>query len=314
MLTPHLDRRNFLKLGAGAAFSLGCACAYSTRLDSVITVPIPARRVMVCSDIHIGHTEDGYDGETWFQKALDDYMAVGSIDYACVLGDIAHNGMTGEFNKYRLIREESVIDTWYELAGNHEYFNNEIESYYSLVCPDPSYMVQDGNVVWFFLSDEVPGNEGNISEKVMVWFIEKLAQNQDKIIIVCTHQCVYDTVRDSTDSVRYIYPKEMIAEICDFFKIDLWLCGHQHYYPYSSSDMFYNGKTLFINVSSLNHSYGTGMSQSVILDFHEETQEILAYRRSHDIAQFESIFTVRIPLPFPLQMAPENDLKRTSCL
>lgn len=302
MLQKKIDRRNFLKVGAGAVGS-GLALSSSCAFLAPYEIPIPTKRVFVCSDIHIGYIEDDLDGDVWFDRALSDLKTIGPIDYGLALGDIAHNGMSEEMQKYVAIRGTSHISTWYELAGNHEYFNGEIESFYNIVNPGKTYMVVDGNLVWFFLSDEVAGPEGNFSDKTFVWFIDMLAKNQDKIIIVCTHQCVYGTVRDSTNSNRHIYPVEMIAEILNRFRIDLWLCGHQHYYPYSSEDMYYDGTTWFINVSSMHHGYSTKMSQSVILDFHQGTKEITAYHRSHDMGQFDTAFTVTVPVPFPIQLS-----------
>jgi 3',5'-cyclic AMP phosphodiesterase CpdA len=302
-----INRRDFLKLSAtaaGAALALGNHCAYLAPDDS--PVPTPTKRIFVCSDIHIGYEEDGLDGEMWLANALSDLTNLSPINYALVLGDIAHNGLLEEFQKYRSIREQSRIPEWHELAGNHEYFNEDIASYYSTVCPYTSYMVSDGNVVWFLLSDEISGPEGNITDKTFVWFIDQLSKNQDKILIVCTHQCVYGTIRDSTEDVRYIYPKEMIAEILNRFRIDLWLCGHQHYYPYSSEDMYFDGKTTFINISSLNHSYGTQMSQSVLIDLNQGAQQITARRRSHDLHAFDGRFAVSVPVPFPVTLSSDK--------
>lgn len=303
-----INRRDFLKIGAtaaGAAFTLGNRCAYLASEDP--SASYPTKRIFVCSDIHIGLEEDGSDGEVWLLTALSDLTSLGPISYALVLGDIAQNGMVHEFQKYRAIREHSSIPKWYELIGNHEYFNWDIASYYSIVCPYTSYVVCDGNVLWIMLSDELEGPEGNISDKTFVWLIDQLSQNQDKIIIVCTHQCVYSTVRDSTEGTMYIFPKEMIAEILSRFRIDLWLCGHQHYYPYASQDIFTDGKTTFINVSSLHHAYNTQMSNSVIIDLNQNTQQITAYRRSHDHQAFDNEFIVSVPLPFPINLSEETE-------
>ncbi len=307
MQRAKIDRRSFLKLGAGAigsSLALSSRCAYHTPYAvPVVTIPPPTKRVFVCSDVHIGLLEDGYDGEVWFTRALSDLTTIGPVDYGLTLGDIAHNGRSDEFFIYRAIRNASAVPQWYEVVGNHEYFNGEIQSYYSIVNPLKSYTIIDGNIVFFMLSDEEDSPVGNLSDATLVWFIDQLSKNQDKIIIVCTHQCVYGTIRDSTDSVRYIDPKDIIEEILSKYRIDLWLCGHQHYYPFASEDMYYNGETHFVNVSSMNHGYGTKMSQSVILDFHEGTKEIVALRRSHDLALFDSRFTVTVPVPFPIELS-----------
>ncbi len=305
MLQQKIDRRTFLKLGAGAvgsSFALKSGCAYNTPVDVPVIHP-STKRVFVCSDIHIGLLEDDLDGEVWFSRALSDLSTTGTVDYAFALGDLAQNGTAEEFRKYAAIRDASAIAEWYEVAGNHEYFNGEIQSYYSIVNLLKSYTISDGNIMFFMLSDEEDSAIGNLSEETLVWFIDQLAGNQDKIIIVCTHQCVYGTIRDSTDSNRYIYPIEMVAEILKKYRVDLWLCGHQHYYPFSLEDMYYNGQTHFVNVSSLNHCYDTKMSQSVTLDFHEGKKEIMTCRRSHDLALFDNRFTVKVPVPFPVELS-----------
>ncbi len=297
----NINRRTFIRSGALALFALGNRCAFRAPFDAPI--PIPTKRVVVCSDIHIGYGEDGLDGEAWFANALSDLDNLCTIDYGFVLGDIAHNGLPEELQKYRSLREASTIPDWYELAGNHEYYTNNLAAFNTLVCPELTYMVRDGNVVWFVLSDELAGPEGNFSEKTIIWLIDMLSKNQDKIIIVCTHQCVYGTVRGSTNSIRYIYPKEMVAEILNRFRIDLWLCGHQHATPYSLDDTYSSGKTTFINVSSMHHAYYTELSQSVILDFNQGSNEIIAHRRSHDLHAFDNRFRVSIKVPFPIQLA-----------
>lgn len=301
MPQKKVNRRNFLKagvgaVGAGLAYSSGCAFSTPSSITGV-----NKKQVLVCSDIHIGYIDDDLDGEEWFLNAISDLNNIGPIDYALVLGDIAHYGQEEEFEKYLSCRKESDIAKWYELAGNHDHGGGGILNYSDLICPDKTYMVFDGNLVWFFLSDEEPGPEGEISESTYVWLKNMILRHQDKIIIVCSHQLVYGTVRDSTVSDRYIYPKEMPAEILDILRIDLWLCGHQHFYPYSHDEIYNNGKTTFINVASLNHAYDTGMSQSLILEIQQDAEEIIAHRRSHDKGLFENEYEISIPVPFPIK-------------
>lgn len=303
MFQEKVNRRDFLKAGigaAGAGLVCGSGCAFLAPYE------IDKKLVWVCSDIHIGYTDDGLDGEEWFANALSDISNLGTIDYALVLGDIAHSGRVEEFQKYLSHREQSAIAQWYELAGNHDHGSGGITNYCKLINPDKAYMIFDGNLVWFFLSDEELSTEGEIGENTCVWLKEMISQNQDKIIIVCSHQCVYGTVRDSTVSDRHLYPKEKIEDILNTLRVDLWLCGHQHFYPYSHEEVFTNGKTTFINVASMSHAYSSGMSQSFFLEIERGRREIIAYYRSHDLYAFDDNFTVSIPVPFPIKLFSET--------
>jgi hypothetical protein len=308
----RMDRRTFLRLGAGSAITLGAGCAYNLQPvpakppdpDTLPVIPpLPSKRVWAFSDVHFGFEEDGRDGSGWMRGALADLGALGTVEYALVLGDIAHNGRRAELTQYASIRDASAIPAWFELIGNHEYFDDDIAGYYSIVNPRTSYAVLDGNLLYVFISDEVSGIEGNISAGTFLWLQRLLADNGDKNCIVCSHQCVFGTVRGSTSSNRYIYPAAMISYLLDTYMIDLWLCGHQHYDPYAVSDIYDNGKTLFINVASLNHAYGTGKSESVLLYLTENSRELIALRRVHDTELFEPRFAQTVRLRYPLRLA-----------
>jgi 3',5'-cyclic AMP phosphodiesterase CpdA len=299
-----MKRRDFLKTGigaTGAGLIYGSGCAYLAPPE------IDKKLVWVCSDIHIGYTDDQLDGEQWFANALSDISTLGPVDYALVLGDIAHYGTPEDFQKYLSLREQSAIAQWYELAGNHDLYSGGITNYCELINPDKSYMVLDGNLVWFLLSDEEVSTEGEIGENTCTWLKKMISQNQDKIIIVCSHQCVYGTVRDSTVSDRHLYPKERIEDILNTLRVDIWLCGHQHFYPYSHEDIFTNDTTTFLNVASMSHAYSSTMSQSFFLEIERGRKEITAYYRSHDLYAFDDKFTVSIPVPFPIKLSSDTE-------
>ncbi len=313
MLHKNIDRRYFLKIGVGA-FGTGFAYRSCSFLDCSSITGVTKREVLVCSDVHIGYKSDGFDGEEWFSRALSDIDSLGNVDYALLLGDIVHHGKHEEFEKYLFHRKNNSITKWYELAGNHEYGSDEISNYKKLIRPDKAYMILDGNLAWFLLSDEESSAKGNIGPDTYIWLRDMISQHQDRIIIVCSHQCVYGTVRDSKFPIRYIYPKKKIEEILNNQRIDLWLNGHQHMYPHSNEDIFTDGRTTFVNVASMSHAYGTKSSESFILEIKHGAKEIVAYRRKHDNRMFDNDYSVHIPVPFPIKISNSNKEKIHSSL
>lgn len=312
MKTKKLDRRDFIRLSSGAlGYGLLATgnCAYhatsnddKNKEDPIIVVPEPTKKILVCSDIHIGYEEDGVLGETYFSKALGDIKTnVGNIDYSCILGDLTQDGTQDQFDIYKAIRASTTIPNWYEITGNHDLWSG-IDNYKEYLSPNLTYMVTDGNLLWFFLSDEVASNEGDISEQTYLWLKKKLSMNQDKNIIICSHHLVYGTIRHSTEFVRYISPKDWIEDLLSSFRIDAWFCGHWHYAPHSQGDYNNFQHTTFLNISSMHHAYQTNDSESYILHLTEGANYISANRRSHDFARYLKEYSVDIPLPYELKL------------
>ncbi len=258
------------------------------------------RVVLACSDLHIGYSaadSGDIDGEQWFASAINDIKSnVAPVDYAVVLGDIANDGELSEYQKYLSIRAQSGIAEWYELAGNHDYYgDNGIAEYRQYIDNDMTYGLIDGNLAWFFLSDEQNSTQGEISDSTAAWLKATILRyHRSHTIIVCSHQLVYGTVRDSAVADRCIYPLETVADILDSVQVDVWLAGHQHWYPWSLQDVFSTGRTAFINIASMTHAYGTGESQSFVLEFEQGSKILNAKRRVHDTASHDN--TISIPL------------------
>lgn len=287
------NRREFLKMSAGA-LTFG---ALSSRAADAAGQPA-ARRFWFVSDIHCGYAEDGKDGARWFSEACEDMKAneIG-IDRAFTLGDLTHHGNAEQLKSYLNVRSSSGIAKWHELAGNHEYEKNRsITAYEKLIRSIQPYSVLEGNVLVIMLSDEKGGVEGNLSENTCVWLENELAKHRDKVTIVCSHQLVKGTVVASEQKARHLHPAVRIQEIIARSKIDLWLCGHEHHTPYTPMHIVRRDQTTYINVASMNHAYGTGSSQSAVMELLPGGRELIIRRRDHDKRQFLPGFEVKVPL------------------
>ena len=289
----NISRREFIwQIGAGVS-AVGAFCTKPIFTNT----PPSNRQVLVLADAHIGLKADHLDGAEWLSRAFNDIREnILPIDYALFLGDMVHEGTKKFLEIYIELRKRSGIVKWFELAGNHDYGINELNNYELLIRSSKPYSFIDGNIVWFFLSDEAPNAPGNISDATCQWLKESIARHQNKIIIVCSHQLVYDTVFASLITSRYIHPKEKLSEVLSESTVDLWLCGHAHFKPYSQEAIVRKANTTFINVASLSHAYGTKESQSFILEFINNEKKIMCRRRVHDNKSFSDKFEVEIPL------------------
>jgi len=308
-MTPPLDsltRRDCLKTLAAGAAATGLGGIGASPLFAMQAQPgaeAPLRQVLVFSDTHIGLSADNVDGGDWLSRALTELRENEiQTDYAMILGDIAHGATEDAYNRFIELRDNSGIDRWFELAGNHEYHGGTCEHYEAIVRSTDPYGFVDGNIAWFFISDEEPGVPGNLSDESYDWLRAGVAANQDKIVIVCSHQLVNETIRTSDNASRYIHPKEKIAELLAESRVDLWMCGHEHHRPYSHEEQLRKDGTTFINVASMSHAYGTRESQSFLLEFAQGSQQIVARRRVHDTQAFTEDYEIVIPLDRAIEL------------
>ncbi|MBD3392808.1 MAG: hypothetical protein GF418_11955 [Chitinivibrionales bacterium] len=298
-----MKRRRFMRLTAGA---FGLTLGQAALCIPASSDAVARRRILVCSDLHIGHSADdsgNKDGEEWFVDGLADLDAsAGRIDYATVLGDIAHTGEASEYNSYLQAREQSGITEWYEIAGNHDYWGeNTIDEYRELINSHLTFGFIDGNMLWLMLSDEEHSTGGEIGDATHGWVKSMIAEHKpDKNIIICSHQLVYETVRKSTDHNRYMEPLDNISDILETGAVDLWLSGHQHSMPWTREDRHYDGTTTFLNVASMTHAYDTLESQSFVLEFEQGAPIASARRRVHDKESYAQ--TLAVPLRVPVDL------------
>ncbi len=292
------NRRDFIKMTAGAA-ALG---AIGTQHASAAT-DSKLRKVWVLSDLHSGLTEGGKDGAEWFGAACKDMQKDhADIAYAMTLGDIAHGGNEPQLKNYITTRDASGIKTWYEIAGNHEYHGGKADTFIQLIRSTDPYSIVDGNLVWIFLSDELPGVQGDLTPKTCDWLESELAKHKGKNIIVCSHQGVKDTTIKTNQGDRHLHPADRISAIIAKSEIALWMSGHEHHSPYSEKHIARVENTTYINVASMSHAYKTGSSQSCLLEFVPGAKELVARRREHDTQKFLPEFEVKIPLLYPIEL------------
>ncbi len=269
------------------------------------------RTVWVWADSHFGCIADGVDGADWAERSARELLQnVGRPDYAVVLGDITHAGTEEQFRRYDRLRRESGIAHWFEIVGNHDYRGVRNGLYRKYVRRERHYVVVDGNVCWVFVSAEKSNARGFVRESTRRWLEEVLARYRDRNIILCTHQLVANTVR-RTEPVEKSYlvlaPVDWLAGLRRRRRIDLWLGAHEHGPPRTPDQFLRCGRTVFVNVASLSHIYGTRACNSFWLEMREGRREIVCRCRDHDRERFIPRLGGRVPLPFPIQLsaAPE---------
>lgn len=293
-----MTRRSFM-----AELGLGTAAGLLTTLPSGAEASTRKRRVVVMSDIHIGRRADDLDGSAWLTRSLSDLeQHVRNIDYGLTLGDITHDGDRKSIETYLRIRENAKMPRWFDIAGNHEHRHEGIQHFKALIRDTAPFCHMDGNIAWFFVSDESGSTAGEISAESYRWLVRHIQANADKNIILCSHQPPPDTIRRSSESVFCLHPREKIRDMVASLPIDLWLCGHEHHRPYSSANIVRENGTTCINVASLSHAYGTRSSGSVVLEMRNRHRDIVARRRDHDRSRYMDDFTYSVPLEHPVRL------------
>ena len=270
-----------------------------------MTQPPATRRVWVSADAHIGFVAGGRDGGDWLELAARDAVEnMGPIDFALFLGDATHAFTAEQFERYMHIRRHSGIGHWYEIVGNHDFHGTESGDWQRIVGGPFRFTLIDGNVAWICFSAERGRAAGKVSPETRTWLAEQLARHQDKNVIVCSHQLVYDTIAGSEDMERFLHPDRAIRDLLDRFRVDLWLGGHLHGRPRTAEDAGRVDGTTFINVASVSHIYGTQAANSFLLLAEAGGTRMRARCRIHDEARYAENLEVTIPFPHPLRFGP----------
>jgi len=307
--SPHrkqITRRQFLtKAGAGAAgLTLASGCR---QLADIFAPPPPdlavdTRRVWAWADTHIGMQKDGKDGAEWGELSIREMQKnLAPPDYTLVLGDITHWYKREQFREYARLRELSRWPRWYELVGNHDFNGTTSGDYWRHVRREERYVLLDGNLAWIMVSSERGKSDGIVRPPTRAWLPKVLAKYQDRNVIVCTHQLVENTLRHTDHDGAVIHPQEWIRQLLKDYRIDLWLCAHEHGPKRDHRQIKKIGRTMFINVASLSHAYGTQACNSFMLEMTAGKKTVEARCRHHDIEKYVPKLSTRFDLPFALR-------------
>jgi len=140
-----------------------------------------------------------------------------------------------------------------------------------------NYTFQIGNVLFIMLSDDnatADGsglrthNQGVITNATFNWWKNLVINNQDKIIITCSHQPLEGTVvYSSLDVGSYIKNSSRFLDVMENYTVDFWLNGHQHDDPWDVDSNGWTlvrkiGNTTFINVAAILKRGNVGTSYS----------------------------------------------------
>jgi DNA repair exonuclease SbcCD nuclease subunit len=313
-----ITRRQFLGglAGAGALVLVGCqplALEEPPRL-----LGTSSRRVWAFSDSHLGldgKANADRDGADWMELAIKDVRDnVGTVDYVLPLGDITDRGQRGQLARYAEIKQRSGLGPWYELVGNHDFAAVPAGLWRRYVRRPLRYSLVDGNAAWVFLSSEQGKSEGRISKASAQWLLETVTRHQDKNVIVCSHQAVYDTVSGSKGGETYIEHRLLVARVLQQARVDLWLCGHIHGGRRNAGYIARRGSTAFINVAALGRAYGTGACTSFVLEMDEGATAMRARCRDHEQARYLEDLSAEVDFPRPWRFSSRPQVAQARVL
>lgn len=278
-----------------------------------VTAPV-TRRVWAWADAHIGAEADGLDGAQWLELAAGDIKKnLPPVDFIVSLGDLTNNGLVEQLDRYKVVRDSSGIGPWYEMLGNHDRRAFREGTWSQYVSLPGRAVLLDGNLVWILLSVEFDGAAGRLSPGTFQWLHDTIALYQDRNIIVCTHQPVYDSVNASKKEARCLFRYEYdgreyehgriseeefrrVERMLEELRVDLWLCCHAHSGPRDAGWAAMKGRTQVVNIASISHNYGTNACRSFVLEMTEGSDIVELRSRNHDKACFEPEFGVKTRL------------------
>jgi len=203
---------------------------------------------------------------------INDYVP--NIDLAIVAGDIVNQTDEETFDWYVQARNNSYIEEWYEIIGNHDLKTDMGKLFREKLREKVNYSVLRGNILFIFMSDSQRGKATEISDEVFNWWKALVANNQDKIIVVTTHAPLEDSgIPFSSFRDRQIINSKRFTE----------------------KDK-YEG-TIFVHISSIRPEImGLKESESRLLTFACGSDKVLIRVRNHKDGRFipnqDRVFTL----------------------
>jgi Icc protein len=314
MSAEHISRREFLSRSATAGLGL--------LLSTTIGKPQPAWSfevgsydIVIASDVHIGYQGAAASMESFVTDVVQN---LNPKDVFCP-GDLVHNATLEEYQVYRELRDGLSVPVR-ECPGNHDHApglsneDNLARFREELDCDNHFYSHLLGNNIFVLLSDDrqksLPAGlsyGGYMEPEQVAWFEDTVKTNQDKNIIVLSHQSPKDTTVMSEQPNMQMHPTDEIDRILNTYRVDLWFSAHAHSgfdHKSGHGDMFVTrGPTTFVQVASICKCYNTNKTQSRLVSLVEGSQEVLIRSRDHDAQAFDESLDMVASLSRPVAMA-----------
>lgn len=230
--------------------------------------------------------------EEAFEIAITDINDnVPNVDLAIVAGDIVNQSDEETFDWYVQTRDNSYIQEWYEIIGNHDLKTDMGQLFREKLREETNYSLLKGNILFIFMSDSQRGKATEISKEIFNWWKDLVVNNQDKIIVVTTHAPLEDSgIPFSSFRDRQVIDSERFTQVLKKYRVDLWLSGHLHL-PHGMMNNIvekdkYEG-TIFVHISSIRPEImGLKESESRLLTFACGSDKVLIRVRNHKDGRF----------------------------
>lgn len=247
-------------------------------------------RVWALADIQ--PTNKGH--EEAFEIAVTDMNDnVSNLDMALVAGDIVNETTEESFEWYVRTRNNSYIQEWYEIIGNHDLKTDMGKLFREKLRQEVNYSIVKGNILFVFMSDSERGKATEISDETFLWWKDLVVNNQDKIIVVTTHAPLEDSgIPFSSFTDRQVINSERFTDVLKDYNVDIWLSGHLHI-PHAVMNNIvekekYEG-TIFVHISSIRPELlGLKQSESRVITFECGSDKVLIQSRNHEQNRFLS--------------------------
>lgn len=216
---------------------------------------------------------------------------VPNIDFAIVAGDIVNETTEETFDWYVQTRNNSYIEEWYEIIGNHDLKTDMGKLFREKLREEVNYSILKGNILFIFMSDSERGKPTEISDETFNWWKDLVINNQDKIVVVTTHAALEDSgIPFSSFRDRQVINSERFTNVLKEYQVDLWLSGHLHL-PHAIMNNIvekdeFDG-TIFVHISSIRPEFiGLKESESRVLTFACGSDQVLIRSRNHEDGVF----------------------------
>jgi len=240
-------------------------------------------KVFVIADTHFDNSNTSFDWSNILEQRLDNMY--GQYDLGLILGDIVseQNNLDEIIEFDAILNNKNLDENFLIITGNHDtlYGGGEksVDPYYlNNISPTGThnFVKRVGNILFIMIGDEGcdsgDGSYGLCSRTTYEWFDRIVSENQDKIIVVSSHEqpAIISNVEALSFSADFV-------ETLKNYNVNVWLYGHTHNFNVQEI-VFPTGKrTLFISNGNWECSSRTCLSGariSTLLTFYDNMSVI----------------------------------------